>query len=261
MSQIQTIKTAIHEMAHQRLHAIDPLEEKSEIVNQTRSSKEVEAESVAYTVCQHYGIDTSDYSFAYVAGWSHGKETPELKASLNTIRKTANEMITEIDAHIAEINKEMEQENKITCYLKICGSMGSEYEIDRIAGTVEQIEAALKEVLEKEIENVAEYLESKGISVLLVASSIDDEPTGHIRPDYEYDMDRKQIFRGSEAIGREMTREEVALRFAVKAESFFRETDNYQYNYSVTDRYGILTEMLESYAYFFLLKRKEQYSC
>lgn len=113
MSQIQTIKTAIHEMAHQRLHATNPLDEKSEIVNQTRSSKEVEAESVAYTVCQHYGIDTSDYSFAYVAGWSHGKETPELKASLNTIRKTANEMITEIDGHIAEITKEMEQEQAV----------------------------------------------------------------------------------------------------------------------------------------------------
>lgn len=113
MSQIQTIKTAIHEMAHQRLHATNPLDEKSEIVNQTRSSKEVEAESVAYTVCQHYGIDTSDYSFAYVAGWSHGKETPELKASLNTIRKTANEMITEIDGHIAEITKEMEQEHAV----------------------------------------------------------------------------------------------------------------------------------------------------
>ncbi len=243
MSQIQTIKTAIHEMAHQRLHAVDPLDEKSEIVNQTRSSKEVEAESVAYTVCQHYGIDTSDYSFAYVAGWSHGKETPELKASLNTIRKTANEMITEIDGYIAEINKEMEQENKITCYLKISGSMGSEYEIDRVAGTVEQIEVTLKEVLEKEIDNVAEYLESKGISVLLVASSIDDEPTDHIRPDYEYDMDRKQIFRGSEAIGREMTREEAALSLAVKAESFFRETDNYQYNHSVTDRYVFLGEL------------------
>lgn len=243
MSQIQTIKTAIHEMAHQRLHAIDPLDEKSEIVKQTRSSKEVEAESVAYTVCQHYGIDTSDYSFAYVAGWSHGKETPELKASLNTIRKAANEMITEIDSHITEINKEMEQENKITCYLKITGSMGSEYEIDRIAGTVEQIEAALKEVLEKEIENIPEFLERKGIPVLAIASSIDDEPGRYIRPDYEYDIDRKQIYRDGVAIGRELTREEEALRLAVKAESFFKETENYQYNHTVEDRYEFLGEL------------------
>lgn len=245
MSQVQTIKTAIHEMAHQRLHAVDPLDEKSEIINQTRSSKEVEAESVAYTVCQHYGIETSDYSFAYVAGWSHGKETPELKASLNTIRKTANEMITEIDGHIAEINQEIEQENKITCYLKITGSMGSEYEIDRIAGTIEKIESVLKEALEKEVDNIPEFLESKGIPVLVVASSIDDEPGRYIRPEYEYDIDRKQIYRDGMAIGREMTREESAVRLAVKVDFFLRETDNFQYKNEVEDPL-IFTEELKN---------------
>ena len=245
MSQVQTIKTAIHEMAHQRLHAVDPLDEKSEIIDQTRSSKEVEAESVAYTVCQHYGIETSDYSFAYVAGWSHGKETPELKASLNTIRKTANEMITEIDGHIAEINKEMEQENKVTCYLKITSSMGSEYEIDRIAGTIEKIESALKEALEKEVDNIPEFLESKGIPVLVVASSIDDEPGRYIRPEYEYDIDRKQIYRDGIAIGREMTREESAVRLAVKVDFFLRETDNFQYKNEVKDPL-IFTEKLKN---------------
>jgi len=245
MSQVQTIKTAIHEMAHQRLHAVDPLDEKSEIINQSRSSKEVEAESVAYTVCQHYGIETSDYSFAYVAGWSHGKETPELKASLNTIRKTANEMITEIDGHIAEINKEMEQENKVTCYLKITSSMGSEYEIDRIAGTIEKIESVLKEALEKEVDNIPEFLESKGIPVLVVASSIDDEPGRYIRPEYEFDIDRKQIYRDGIAIGREMTREESAVRLAVKVDFFLRETDNFQYKNEVEDPL-IFTEELKN---------------
>ncbi len=245
MSQVQTIKTAIHEMAHQRLHAVDPLDEKSEIIDQTRSSKEVEAESVAYTVCQHYGIETSDYSFAYVAGWSHGKETPELKASLNTIRKTANEMITEIDGHIAEINKEMEQENKVTCYLKITSSMGSEYEIDRIAGTIEKIEWVLKEALEKEVDNIPEFLESKGIPVLVVASNIDDEPGRYIRPEYEYDIDKKQIYRDGIAIGREMTREESAVRLAVKVDFFLRETDNFQYKNEVEDPL-IFTEELKN---------------
>lgn len=105
MSQVQTIKTAIHEMAHQKLHSIDPQESASEEPKLTRNSKEVEAESVAYTVCQHYGIETSDYSFAYIAGWSKGKDTPELKASLNRIRVAANEMITEIDGHMAELEK------------------------------------------------------------------------------------------------------------------------------------------------------------
>lgn len=113
MSQIQTVKTAIHEMAHQKLHAIDPNLKKSEqnLENISRGGKEVEAESVAYTVCQHYGIDTSDYSFAYIAGWSKGKETPELKASLDTIRKVASEMINDIDGHMKLLLQEKEQEN------------------------------------------------------------------------------------------------------------------------------------------------------
>lgn len=110
MSQLQTIKTAIHEMAHQKLHAIAPDQKTSEMPQQSRNSKEVEAESVAYTVCQHFGIDSSDYSFAYIAGWSHGKDTPELKASLQTIRKAASEMITEIEGHMRELEKEQQKE-------------------------------------------------------------------------------------------------------------------------------------------------------
>lgn len=105
MSEAQTVKTAIHEMAHQKLHAIENNGPK-----QTRGSKEVEAESVAYTVCQHYGIDTSDYSFSYVAGWSEGKEMPELKASLDTIRRAASEMITAIDEKVEELVTQKTQE-------------------------------------------------------------------------------------------------------------------------------------------------------
>ena len=107
MSEIQTVKTAIHEMAHQKLHDQQNKEQK-----QTRNSKEVEAESVAYTVCQHYGIDTSDYSFSYVVGWSQGKETPELKESLETIRKTAAELIHDIDAKMKELQIIKEQPEK-----------------------------------------------------------------------------------------------------------------------------------------------------
>jgi len=105
MSEAQTVKTAIHEMAHQKLHAIE-----NQTAKQSRGSKEVEAESVAYTVCQHYGIDTSDYSFSYVAGWSEGKEMQELKASLNTIRRAASEMITTIDEKMEELVSQKTQE-------------------------------------------------------------------------------------------------------------------------------------------------------
>ena len=105
MSQLQTIKTAIHEIAHAKLHAIDPTD--SEQTNRPDSrTREVQAESVAYAVCQHYGLDTSDYSFGYVAGWSSGKDLKELKASLETIRATAHELITTIDGHLAQLQKE-----------------------------------------------------------------------------------------------------------------------------------------------------------
>ncbi len=103
MSEAQTVKTMIHEMTHQKLHSIDPKAIDLAEPKLTRNSKEVEAESVAYTVCQHFGIDTSDYSFAYIAGWSHGKDTPELKASMDRIRRAANEMITDIDGHFRAI--------------------------------------------------------------------------------------------------------------------------------------------------------------
>ena len=106
MSQIQTIKTLIHEMAHQKLHSADPKELPSEEPRLTRNAKEVEAESVAYTVAQHYGIETSDYSFAYIAGWSKDKDTPELKASLDRIRTAADEMITAIDEQFLIIQRE-----------------------------------------------------------------------------------------------------------------------------------------------------------
>ena len=106
MSDLQTLKTAIHEIAHAKLHDIDlnaPKEEQKPRVD--RRTREVEAESVAYTVCQHYGLDTSDYSFGYVAGWSSGKELAELRGSLETIRNTAAEMINAIDGHFAELQK------------------------------------------------------------------------------------------------------------------------------------------------------------
>ena len=109
MSEIQTIKTAIHEIAHAKLHAVTPGEKVAPEDKKDRRTKEVEAESVAYTVCQRYGIETSDYSFGYIAGWSTGKETKELKSSLDTIRKTAAEMIEGIDAKLKVLLAEKAQ--------------------------------------------------------------------------------------------------------------------------------------------------------
>ena len=114
MSELQTLKTAIHEIAHAKLHAIDPEAPVTEQADRPDSrTREVQAESVAYAVCQHYGLDTSDYSFRYVAGWSSGKDLKELRASLETIRATAHELITTIDGHLAELQQQRQAQQAV----------------------------------------------------------------------------------------------------------------------------------------------------
>lgn len=115
MSESQTVKTAIHEVAHAKLHSRELNKDTDLSEPKDRNTKEVEAESIAYTVCQHFGIDTSEYSFGYIAGWSSGKEMTELKSSLDTIRRTASEMISGIEVHLQELQKDrvVEQEQDI----------------------------------------------------------------------------------------------------------------------------------------------------
>ena len=110
MSELQNLKTLIHEIAHAKLHDIDlnaPAKEQAD--RPDRRTREVQAESIAYAVCQHYQLDTSDYSFAYVAKWSSGRELSELKASLKTIRDTAAGLIADIDKNFAELTQNKEQ--------------------------------------------------------------------------------------------------------------------------------------------------------
>jgi hypothetical protein len=109
MGELQTLKTAIHEIAHARLHDIDANAPK-DVPRPDHDTREVEAESVAYTVCAHYGLDTSDYSFGYIAGWSGDKELDTLKQSLETIRTEAGAIITEVNGHMAEQLKSREAE-------------------------------------------------------------------------------------------------------------------------------------------------------
>ncbi|MCD7857683.1 MAG: ssDNA-binding domain-containing protein [Clostridiales bacterium] len=109
MSEAQNVKTAIHEIVHSRLHDVDMMDEANGIMIDRRT-REVQAESVAYTVCQHYGIDTSDYSFGYIAGWSEGREMKELRSSMEVIRREADSMIKAIDANLEELRREQELE-------------------------------------------------------------------------------------------------------------------------------------------------------
>ena len=107
MSQVQTIKTLVHEIAHAKLHRPDDI--LAIPAPGEKRQKEVEAESIAYVVCQHFGIDTSDYSLAYVAGWSRGKELAELKASLNVIHATAGEIIDAISPPLPKPERQLSQ--------------------------------------------------------------------------------------------------------------------------------------------------------
>ena len=111
MSQAQTMKTAVHETAHAILHDRDVMEENG--ITKDRMTKEVESESVAYVVCNHFGLDTSNYSFNYVAGWSSDKEMPELRSSMDTIRLTSSQLIADITEKLLELQKTRKLENDI----------------------------------------------------------------------------------------------------------------------------------------------------
>lgn len=108
MSELQTLKTTIHEIAHAKLHDTNAEGQTEKRVRADRQTKEVQAESVAYTVCQHYGLDTSDYSFGYVVSWSSGRTLPELNSSLEIIHRAADEIISGIDRWFTELRQEQE---------------------------------------------------------------------------------------------------------------------------------------------------------
>ena len=136
MSQSQTIKTAIHEVAHAKLHDRERNQDIDAVLDKDRNTKEVEAESVAYTVCQHFGIDTSDYSFGYIARWSSDRDMKELKSSLDTIRKTASELITGIEDRLAELQKDRlaEQEQNKESILLIQNDDLTKYSLVSVVG-------------------------------------------------------------------------------------------------------------------------------
>ena len=118
MSESQTLKTMIHEEAHSKLHSKEV--EQDEQMKKDRNTKEVEAESVAYTVCQHFGIDTSDYSFGYIAGWSSGRDTKELRSSMDMIRRTASELITGIEEQLQELQRNRQVSQEQIKILTVC---------------------------------------------------------------------------------------------------------------------------------------------
>ena len=166
MSESQTLKTMVHEVAHSMLHNKEiNRDDLMEAPAKDRNTKEVEAESVAYTVCQHFGIDTSDYSFGYIAGWSSGKDMKELKSSLDTIRKTASELITGIEGALQELqlNRAIEKEQSKECILLIQNEDLTEFSLVNVRGMdTQELVAALSNMSEDDKLSIQAYLESKG---------------------------------------------------------------------------------------------------
>ncbi len=192
MSEAQTAKTGVHEVAHAKLHAKEIEQETGTVKD--RETKEVEAESIAYTVCQHFGIDTSDYSFGYIAGWSSGKEMPELKSSLDTIRRTSSELIKGIETQLLEIEKERAAEQaQEDMILLVANTDRSEYDLLSVKG-MERTELfnSLLAMKDDDRQSVEAYLERAGAWVTLLANERSEE-VGEYHLDYAYNTDTHEI--------------------------------------------------------------------
>ena len=192
MGEAQTAKTGVHEVAHAKLHAKE-IEQETGIAKD-RETKEVEAESIAYTVCQHFGIDTSDYSFGYIAGWSSGKEMPELKSSLDTIRRTSSELIKGIEAQLLEIDKERAAEQaQEDIILLVANTDRSEYDLLSVRG-MERTELfnSLHDMKDDDRQSVEAYLERAGAWITLLGNERSEEVEEY-HLDYAYNTDTYEI--------------------------------------------------------------------
>ena len=200
MSESQTIKTMVHETAHSMRHNKEVNKENIFGPAKDRNTKEVEAESIAFTVCNHFGIDTSDYSFGYIAGWSSGKDMRELKSSLDTIRRTASELITGIEEQLKELqrDREMMQDMSINGQEKenlllIQNSDLSEYSLLSVRGMdAAEVVEALAAMNDDDRLNVAAYLESRGAWTTEIANE-ETREFGEYHLDVRYITDTNEV--------------------------------------------------------------------
>ncbi len=234
MSNAQTMKTAVHETAHAILHDRDIMEENG--LTKDRMTKEVEAESVAYVVCNRFGLDTSDYSFSYIAGWSTDKEMSELRNSMDTIRYTSSQLISDMVDKLQEIQKNHEvqkgEDEKVInaggVIVKFSAEFNSEWEVIRITnmsrddvGKLIYDMAALD--MEKWDGDYITYLEQHGAEITLIDSSMSSNGLDPEYYDFEFTVDANP----SVIEGRRLTDEK----------DLFLQTDNYYmvYQYDHAD--------------------------
>ena len=257
MSQSQTVKTAVHEVAHAKLHDRELNSDLEETILKDRNTKEVEAESVSYTVCQHFGIDTSDYSFGYIAGWSSGKDMKELKSSLDTIRKTSSELITGISERLQELKRDRGQEQDKENLLLIENSDLIKYSLLRVSGMdVKQIAEALSVMSEDDKLSIAAYLESKGAWTAEIGNE-DTKEFGVYHLDVRYNTDTSEIktFSDKHTIEQELeqnTAEREGENMNLDQVSYYviedisTWADNSQ-NRSKLERYDSLSDAMEQF--------------
>ncbi len=195
MSESQTLKTMVHETAHSMLHNKEVNREDILAPAKDRNTKEIEAESIAFTVCRHFGIDTSEYSFSYIAGWSSGRDMKELKSSLDTIRRTASELITGIEEQLRELQRDREimQEQSQELILAVSNTERSHFDIASVKG-MEGVELmnSLLAMKDADRENVEAYLESRGAWVTHLGDDRSEE-VEEFHVDYIYDTDTHAI--------------------------------------------------------------------
>ena len=243
MSESQTIKTLIHEIAHAKLHDREVLEQAGEEKDQR--TKEIEAESIAYTVCQYFGLDTSDYSFPYIAGWSDNLKMWELRIFMDTIRRTSGEFIRELEEKIKELEADRNERDGIQ------NEKETKIRMDTKGVELEQHEGFWHPVEEIEVEKEHFYLmehNEYGDSVALVLVNQDGRV---VAQDLENGLDQEAV----KAIREYLEEKEIAKK-QEKVEtlnaSLFEEAEREAaYQIETTGQFFFIQETEEGYDYTF----------
>ena len=230
MSESQTLKTMVHETAHSMLHNKEVSKEDILAPAKDRNTKEVEAEGVAFTVCSHFGIDTSEYTFGYIAGWSSGRDMKELKSSLDTIRRTASELITGIEEQLRELQRDREimQEQSQEFILAVSNTERSHFDIAGVKGMEgTELMDSLLAMTDADRENVEAYLESRGAWVTHLGDDKSEE-VEEFHVDYIYNTDTREITDVKYAMEMDRKANEPIKDSDVVLKIMYRENDGYE---------------------------------
>lgn len=243
MSESQTIKTLIHEIAHAKLHDREVLEQTGEEKDQR--TKEIEAESIAYTVCQYFGLDTSDYSFPYIAGWSDNLKMWELRTFMDAIRRTAGEFIKELEEKMKELETDRSERDDIQNEKEIKIGMDTE------AVEVEQHEGLWHTVEEVEIEKEHFYLMEHNEYGASVASVLVNGDGKVVAQDLENGLDQEAVKAIREYLEEKETAQKQDKVETSKASLFDEAEREAAYQIEATGQFFFIQETEEGYDYTF----------